>query len=717
MEIRRLSLGGLSRDEAAELLGARGAVVDLDAVLAETHGHPMFIDALTSAPQDGPRRARLDDVLRGRVAELHPDPRALVEIVAVAGAPIANGSLERVAGIPPEAYAVAISELVDAKLVRASGTRSADRVEPYHDRVREAVYEGLGRSRAREIHARIASTLETVGSPADVLYEQFAGAGDRAKALHYGALAAEAAAGALAFGRAAELYRAVLAWGPHAPSEERRLSIALAGALQNDGRAKAAAETFLEAARIPGAEPAVERELRRRAAEQLLMSGHVKDGLRAAGSVLESVGLSLPEHAASIFAGVAWNQLRLSMHSLRWAPRGEDAIPVRELERIDACWSIGSGLQMVDLVLGSYFQTRGALECLEAGEPFRITRALCTSSMAAAAAGRRSLARRLHETAMQAADADGSPVARFYERLAHYGLAYVLDNDWRACLDGTAAVEKMWRRLGRGDGWETDVTSHFGCSCMHMLNRPEFKESVRSRIQAAARTGNRFVEVTFRARYADVHLMDDDLRTASEDLEDALASWEPAGRGFGNQRMWGLWMRIAVASYSREPLRALPVIRAEGQAMRRSILARLPVFILGWATYFAGYELNCAREALDRRDAAAASAHVREAKRCIATLRATGLRAAAGYASIHEGACSYLEGDLAGARTKLESACAMKDGSGSVHSAECAKFVLGKLLGGDEGAAMVREADAALRTGGVKRPDRYVSVQVAGFPL
>ena len=716
-ELRRLPVGGLSRAEAAELLAARGAACDLDAVLAETRGHPMFIDALASAPQGGLRQAHLDDVLRGQVAALHREARELAEIVSVAGAPIGNDALERVAGISPEAYAGAIATLADARLVRASGTRSADRVEPYHDRVREAVYESLGEERARAIHARIASTLEALGGPADVLYAQFAGARDRPKALHYGILAAESAAGALAFGRAAELYRALLGLGAHSPSDERFLSVALAEALQNDGRATAAAEMFLAAAGIAGTEAAHQRELNRRAAEQLLMSGHVKEGLSAAGSVLGSVGLPMPERPAAILAGAGWNQLRLAMHSLRWEPRGENAVPPRDLERIDACWSIGSGLQMVDVILGSYFQTRGALECLSAGEPFRIARALCTSSIAAAAAGRRSLALRLHEAAKRAAASHGSPVARLYERLAQYGLDYILENDWRACLAGTSEIERLWRRLGRGDGWETDVLHHFACSCMHQLNRPEFKDRVRARIQTAARTGNRFVEVTFRARYADVHLMEDDPREAAADLEDALASWEPAGRSFGNQRMWGLWMRIAIACYAREPLRALPVIRAEAQAMRRSILARLPVFTLGWAMYLAGFELSCAREAQERRDAAAAASHVRAAKRWLSTLGALELPAAAGFATTFDAACSYLQGDVPAARKKLERGIAMTEKGGTLNMATCGKRVLGTLVGGDEGGAMIRDAEASLRAAGVARPERYVATQVPGFPL
>ncbi|MGO8998121.1 MAG: ATP-binding protein, partial [Polyangiaceae bacterium] len=716
-ELRRLPLGGLSRDEAAMLLAARGAACDLDDVLAETHGHPMFIAALAAAPQSEVRSTKLDDVLRSHVAGLHREARELVEIVAVAGAPIGNDALERVAAMSPEAYAGAIATLADARLVRAGGNRSADRVEPYHDRVREAVCESLSTDRARAIHARIASTLEALGAPADVLYTQFAGAGDRAKALHYGSLAADAAASALAFGRAAELQRALLAWGPHRPDDERLLSVALAEALQNDGRATEAAAMFLSAARIPGAEPSIERELHRRAAEQLLMSGHVKEGLQAAGSVLASVGLPLPERPAAILAGAGWNQLRLAMHSLRWEPRGENALATRDLERIDACWSVGTGLQMVDLALGSYFQTRGALECLAAGEPFRIARALCMSSISAAAAGRRPLALRLYETAKRAATAHGSPIARFYERLARHGLYYILENDWRACLGGAAEVEKMWRRLGRGDGWETDVASHFACSCLHQLSRPEFKERVRARIQTAVRTGNRFVEVTFRARYADVHLMDDDPREASADLEEALASWEPAGRSFGNQRMWGLWMRIAIASYTQEPRRALSVIRAEAQQMRRSILARLPVFILGWAMYLAGFELNCAREALTRREMAAAAGHVREAKRWMAVLAATGLPAAPGCVLIFDAACSHLQGDADAARVKLERGIPVAEEKGMIHMAVSAKRVLGTLLGGDDGAAMVRSADASLGAAGVKRPERYVSTQVPGFPV
>jgi predicted ATPase len=154
LSFERIALLPLSHAESSELTSkifalARAHPVDsalLDRLLEESGGHPLFLRELARYLQRGeklPRDLRLEDVLRQRISALEPAARRLLEVVAIAGVPLSTRVVARVAGIGREASANLVRMLRTAQLIRVS--KSAQRqqtLEPYHDRVREAVGHG-----------------------------------------------------------------------------------------------------------------------------------------------------------------------------------------------------------------------------------------------------------------------------------------------------------------------------------------------------------------------------------------------------------------------------------------------------------------------------------------------------------------------------------------------------------------------------------------------
>src|SRR6185295_13229847 len=108
----------------------------------------------------------------------------------------------------------------------------------------------------------------------------------------YSERAADEAAAALAFDRAARLYRQALELHSLEAPERRQLQARLGEALAAAGRGPEAAAAFLAAAE--GATVAEALDLRRRSSEQLLISGHIDEGLGALDQVLRAVGLRMP---------------------------------------------------------------------------------------------------------------------------------------------------------------------------------------------------------------------------------------------------------------------------------------------------------------------------------------------------------------------------------------------------------------------------------------
>src|SRR5262249_5308741 len=150
----------------------------------------------------------------------------------------------------------------------------------------------------RERHLALARALAASDrADPEAAFEHFRAAGDETSARRYAIEAAEAADRALAFLRAAELYRHAIALraGPAAELYAR-----LGDALANAGRGADAADAYIEAAAHAPAREAL--DLRRTAAEHYLKSGRVERGVEVLRGVLAQVGLRYPESTEAAIA-------------------------------------------------------------------------------------------------------------------------------------------------------------------------------------------------------------------------------------------------------------------------------------------------------------------------------------------------------------------------------------------------------------------------------
>ena len=142
-----------------------------------------------------------------------------------------------------------VAMLRSSHFIRSSG--SSERVETYHDRIREVLAAQIAPDAVRRIHASwcrrwsrseattMTRSSSTIGAPAD----------DENAAVQAG-LAAAKADTALAFDRAAFFYGHALALAPTSPSASA-WSEGLANALANAGRPAEAADAYLRAAAEP----------------------------------------------------------------------------------------------------------------------------------------------------------------------------------------------------------------------------------------------------------------------------------------------------------------------------------------------------------------------------------------------------------------------------------------------------------------------------------
>ena len=134
----------------------------------------------------------------------------------------------------------------------------------------------------------------------EILAGHYRGAGDTARACDYYSRGADQAAAALAFDHAARLYRIALELHQGASAQAGLLWRRLGDALANAGRGAEAAQAYLKAAE--SATAAETLELKRLASTQLLISGHVDEGLALLRTLARPAG---PDHARHAGTGPA----------------------------------------------------------------------------------------------------------------------------------------------------------------------------------------------------------------------------------------------------------------------------------------------------------------------------------------------------------------------------------------------------------------------------
>lgn len=704
-DTRVIELSGLAPSDAEKLLHrlayAAGVKVDENHLIEESHGHPLFLAELVRHHVRAGEAPRLDDAIWSRASTLDGDARKLLATIAVGGGKLPRDVALDASGLAQPAAEAALDRLARAQLVKIHGPRKTDAIEPFHDRVREAVLANEPANALKKLHLALGLALEDRDANADLLWSHFEAAGDRPRATRYVLVAAERAVQSFAFARAVELYRHVLQVLNPDARQRAELLAALANALSMTGHTAEAAKRYLEASSLVQPYSDRQLDLLRRASERFLMSGHVEPGLATAKQVLSRVGMSLPTSKLRTLGGIAWNAVKTRPSALVWQHRSE---PDPRSLRADVCWSVAAGLAMVDTLLGAYYSGRAAVLALKYGTSFQVARSLAAATVGAALMGQRKRTRRCLEAAHRAAAEDGSPMAGWYARTTHCTTVFLLDHDFRQCYQLAQQLEGEWYAMGYGEGWETDVIRHFNLASQQMLGMmAPLAQRVEQLAAAAARTGDKFQEVSLRVRFAIRHLLVDRPLAAHEDLTDALSSWQPSAETFGNQSAWALWTRTRVILYQQDFGKLYESLEGDWTRLKRSLIGRVPALKIEWYHAYGTYLVGRAIHARDTGQASACNALLRQCAALARGLERMQFPGAPPAARLLEAAIACVRGgDVI---TPLQVALEAATKADFVVYTPFIRRRLGEAIGGDEGAALIATGDTEAREQGWRVPE------------
>ena len=211
-DIRRVELQPLNKEESFTLartlideIGSDQSQNDIDWIVAESEGNPLFISEMILAPEHGQdqKSSHLDDILKARLKRLPDDAYQLLQTIAIAQRPVLARLLVKATGISNAASL--LSRLRIERLIRIRQIGIHPEIEPYHNRISNCICSQLTSDVIKDTNRALALTLEKEDQlDPQALVFHWSQAGEETKASQYAYQAALTANQAGAFGQAIE---------------------------------------------------------------------------------------------------------------------------------------------------------------------------------------------------------------------------------------------------------------------------------------------------------------------------------------------------------------------------------------------------------------------------------------------------------------------------------------------------------------------------------
>lgn len=693
---------------AGMLLGARGeeAARRAEEVARESGGLPFFIGEFARAQEGAGRAEPLEAMILRRVEPLPEEARRLLKVVAVAGRGVVQVDAFAAAGLRSRSPAT-LNLLTNAGLLRSSGPRELDEVEPFHDRIREAITGSLGAAEAVELHRRLADVLEhSAHADAETLGVHQEACGRTARAGESYLRAARQAMKAMAFDRAARLFERVLALSQLTNPERLELMLEHAAALTNGGRCVESGRRLLEASALARPERAL--ELKGKAAYNLLVGGEYDHGLRVLEEGCRAMGIARPRSSHGMALSILAHEIRLRLRGRRLRAREAGEAPADLLARIDFLHDAANGIGWSGMYRAFELMLRSLLLAAEAGEPFRLARALMSHAGAICSLGVKQKARSAVEfemarSLMPAGGASAGFQAAYHAMAATS--AYLLC-ELPAALDHAGRAERMI--LEECPQFQHDLAHVRLCRlwCLFKMGRiAELREQVPLMLQDAESRGDLLSATNIGTMPLPWALLASGKPDEAErEAEERLARWSK--KGVTLQDAMAQQALMAVDAYRGDHRKVLWRAERYFGAFEKAYFFRNATL----AVYF----WDCQARALLALAAAEGGSRrlIREAEAVAKKIARIPLPQAEALAGSLRAGIHALEGDWEEAIRREHRAAERLDELGMKLYAGMRRRRAGLWRGGEEGRRMAREAEEWMRSGGIADPARMSAAWV-----
>ncbi len=708
-----LELGTLPFEDvgalADELLDPRAVESVLSRVdLVGPRAEPrLVVEALRQAIFFGPESvsasSTLDEIYRRRIGSLDATSTRALEACAVAGQPLLLAELAIVSDLEPSQLGRALGMLRALGLVVDSMLRGDLAVEIPGLPLRAAILSLLTKERSSELSLRLVAAAQSVDQRVNAMLLSYQlGSGHLEAARRTAALAARGAEDVMAFEHAVHVYElASAAWEGQPDDLQRTVFRAMGEALACAGYSARAAESFSRASE--GARSADSLEMRRRAAEYWLRSGHIEEALAALVRLLSEVSVTLPKRGRRALMSMLWQRAALTLRGLEFTRKTPRQLSARDLTTVDIFASVGSLLGLVDFVSGADFQTRAVREALHTGEPYRVARALCVEATFASATEKapRFRAKRMVEVASRLAEQLDEPYLRGMVWVGRASIE-LTESQFERSASSSMQAERLFRECCTGVTWEIGQAQYMALmALMHRGALRELSTCAQRYEREALERGDLYgwTHILTVGGFM-TPLIANKPKEALDLVSQAMARWP---RDFFHLQHFVELMALVQVDLYIGGTAALMRLEAVWPELKRSMLLGVPM-IGASASWMLGAALLTAYttepekypDAPKRVRSLATELGKAESSHYIVLMR------------LLEAQVAMLEGNLERARALADDARRAVARFGFGLFAERVEYMCGVLTPGAHGAAMKKSALEALRAQGVVDPLRYI---------
>jgi hypothetical protein len=407
----------------------------------------------------------------------------------------------------------------------------------------------------------------------------------------------------------------------------------------------------------------------------------------------------------------------MKFRGVKYRERPIEAIPEEELWKIDVAYSAGLNVGMVNTTLALMLLHRANRWALDTGEPRRIARALASAAslLGFEGKGTRSLATSWHQMGVELAETVNDPFLSAFIAFKAVIISWSF-GEWTQVLKDLEHCEKLATEGRVSLTGSQTLRWHFVLDSLMLLGRwKEYLANTQQHLEEARRRGDQYA-ISMMLVHSHLQGFISDQPELTEDLiRQGWETWPQKGNVMGVY--WGLHGRVEAALYRRQGQVALELIREHQSELNRNthfkfvqVLYLIMICLQGRAalsaaesTPRAGGYFGARSRLL--RSAARQAGKIERAKASWANPLATLLRA--GIASV--------QGQSEEALRLLTQAEEEFHTADMEMYAAAARRQRGKLLGGDEGTALIASADAFMAEQDVKVPERIAAMLAPGF--
>lgn len=632
-------------------------------------------------------------ILADRLTTLPLENRVIVELAAVAAAPLAPTVIMRAAESGQR------SRLRDLSILRllkwtTDGARHA--LQIYHDHLREFVVSNLSPEILNKRHAALLYAMEQDGGyDAESLLPHALASQNRARIRIHASSAANRASETLAFEQAARFFEIAIATYDEGDRDSELLAH-YADALANAGRSTEAAPAYERASSAvigQDSKSAQTRDaLRRRAGEQYLKSGHFEEGLRIMSAFLAEKHVKLPKSGKTALLVSSSRRLRLYLGGLTPKTFASD-VPFATVTRLDDLWAATTALSMMDPVRADAVGLLHFIEAIKARDKPHVARSLGYEAAFAALIGGDWLRGKANELLTLNSQLLGAGSAPYENAFYHLGLgaAAFFNSDWTTASTHCDLAAQKFRGECRGAEYEAAVAGVFSVQALGQAGEVvQLIKRLPAAIQEADERGDLFAANNYRGGFHALgRIAAGQLDVVQADLQKVVETWTP---GFYQMHAYHrVFAGVNADLYLGNPHSALARIDDDWQELKNGLFLtmELPAAELRWARARACLGVANACSAKKRRKSL-----ITRVQKIIKLLNRSTIAAAQPHVAFLRAGIYGIENDTLNAIINLRLALTGYENARMAIHREVARWALSRILSGEESRLLAERCEA-----------------------